>query len=100
PRLFGRGQLLVVCITSSFGSTVTGLLRLDISALISAALALVLFMMIVNALTNYIMFRARADEAVIENPNELQLTRELEVWSKIDCGHHPAVTLMDRQEQE
>jgi len=35
------------------------LLRLDTSALRSAALALVLFMMIVNALTNYIIFRAR-----------------------------------------
>lgn len=35
------------------------LLRLDSSVIRSVALALVLFMMIVNALTNYIIFRAR-----------------------------------------
>ena len=35
------------------------LVRLDSSVIRSAALALVLFMMIVNALTNYIIFRAR-----------------------------------------
>ena len=35
------------------------LLRLDSSVIRSAALALVLFMMIVNGLTNYIIFRAR-----------------------------------------
>lgn len=35
------------------------LLRLDSSVIRNAALALVLFMMVVNALTNYIIFRAR-----------------------------------------
>jgi translocator protein len=35
------------------------LLRLDSSVTRNAALALVLFMMIINALTNYIIFRAR-----------------------------------------
>ena len=42
-----------------FGFVTYRLLRLDDSLLRSAALALVLFMMIVNALTNYIIFRAR-----------------------------------------
>ena len=42
-----------------FGFVTYRLLRLDGSLLRSAALALVLFMMIVNALTNYIIFRAR-----------------------------------------
>jgi tryptophan-rich sensory protein len=42
-----------------FGFVTYRLLRLDSSAIRSAALALVVFMMIVNALTNYIIFRAR-----------------------------------------
>lgn len=42
-----------------FGFVTYRLLRLDGSMLRSAALALVLFMMTVNALTNYIIFRAR-----------------------------------------
>jgi tryptophan-rich sensory protein len=35
------------------------LLRLDSSALRNVALALIMFMMVVNALTNYVIFRAR-----------------------------------------
>ena len=42
-----------------FGFVTYRLLRLDGSMLRTAALALVLFMMVVNALTNYIIFRAR-----------------------------------------
>lgn len=42
-----------------FGFVTYRLLRLDGSMLRSSALALVLFMMTVNALTNYIIFRAR-----------------------------------------
>ena len=42
-----------------FGFVTYRLLRLDGSLLRSVALALVLFMMIVNALTNYIIFRTR-----------------------------------------
>ena len=42
-----------------FGFVTYRLLRLDGSLLRTAALALVLFMMVVNALTNYIIFRAR-----------------------------------------
>jgi len=42
-----------------FGFVTYRLLRLDGSMLKSASLALVLFMMTVNALTNYIIFRAR-----------------------------------------
>lgn len=42
-----------------FGFVTYRLLRLDGSMLRNAALALVLFMMVVNALTNYIIFRAR-----------------------------------------
>jgi tryptophan-rich sensory protein len=42
-----------------FGFVTYRLLRLDNSVIRSAALGLVLFMMIVNALTNYIIFRAR-----------------------------------------
>jgi tryptophan-rich sensory protein len=42
-----------------FGFVTYRLLRLDGSMLRSSALALVLFMMIVNALTNYVIFRAR-----------------------------------------
>lgn len=42
-----------------FGFVIYRLLRLDGSMLRRAALALVLIMMVVNALTNYIIFRAR-----------------------------------------
>lgn len=42
-----------------FGFVVYWLLRLHSSTLRSAALTLVLFMMIVNALSNYVIFRAR-----------------------------------------
>lgn len=42
-----------------FGFVIYRLLRLDGSMLRSATLALVLLMMVVNALTNYIIFRAR-----------------------------------------
>lgn len=43
----------------TFGFVIYRLLRLDGSALKSAALALVLFMMVANSLSNYIIFRAR-----------------------------------------
>ncbi|HET6646555.1 MAG TPA: TspO/MBR family protein [Pyrinomonadaceae bacterium] len=42
-----------------FGFVIYRVLRLESSVIRSAALALVFFMMIVNALTNYIIFRTR-----------------------------------------
>lgn len=42
-----------------FGFITYRLLRLESSSLRSAAFALIVFMMIINALTNYIIFRAR-----------------------------------------
>ena len=51
--IIGGGYYLI------FGFVVYRLFRLDSSTLSRAALVLVLFMMIVNALTNYIIFRAR-----------------------------------------
>lgn len=51
--LIGGGYYLI------FGFVTYRLLRLDSSQLKNTALALVLFMMIANGLTNYVIFRAR-----------------------------------------
>lgn len=51
--IIGAGYYLI------FGFITYRLLRLESSSLRSAAFALIVFMMIINALTNYIIFRAR-----------------------------------------